>query len=119
MNHVALLGTLGRDPEIKKTDSGLSYLKNGIGVWSRPVKKGGKPEVTYFNFVAFAKNADFIGKYCKKNSKILIEGSLQKSVWTDREGVTRDYYEIKVSKAELGLKGEIATSSNDTDDDGV
>lgn len=104
MNLVAMLGTLGRDPELKKTPSGTPYLKNGLGVWRGRAKDSEEPSVEFFNFVAWGKDAEFIANHARKNTKLLIQGSLHRSSYTDSANVTRDFYEISVDKVEFGLR---------------
>ena len=107
MNKVILTGNLTRDPEVKYSASGMTYVRVGIAV-NRFSKE--KNAVDFFNLVAFDKTAEFLGKYFAKGSKILIDGQLRTNSYTDKDGVKRTSTEIIVDRIEF------ASSKKDSDD---
>lgn len=116
MNKVILSGNLTRDPELKQYSS-TTVAKFGLAV-SRPTAKN---EPDFFNVAAFGKTAEFIGKYFSKGSRAIIEGRLQNSSYTDKDGNKRTSFEVMVDNIEFGdskKKSDAeppppATSSND------
>jgi len=107
LNKVILTGNLTRDPEVKYSASGMTYVRVGIAV-NRFSKE--KNAVDFFNLVAFDKTAEFLGKYFAKGSKILIDGQLRTNSYTDKDGVKRTSTEIIVDRIEF------ASSKKDSDD---
>lgn len=96
MNRVILSGNLTRDPEIRYTQSGKAYARCGIAV-NRPYSKDA---VDFSNLLAWEKTAEFIGKYFKKGSRILIEGRLQTSSY-EKDGVKHTGVDVIVDNAEF------------------
>lgn len=99
VNKVQIIGTLGRDPEMK-------YLPNGNAVISVSVatdesyndkSTGQKIERTeWHRLVAFGKLAEIIGQYLKKGSKAYFEGKLRTQQW-EKDGVKRYTTEIVIN----------------------
>ena len=91
LNKVILMGHLTADPELKQTSgSGVSVCSFSIGVnrrFSRS-EQGGQ-DVDFINIVTWRQQAEFVSKYFKKGSCIVIVGSLQTRSWTDNQGQKR------------------------------
>lgn len=98
MNKIFLSGRLTKDPEVKKSQNGNSYARVGIAV-DRQFSKN--KEVDFFNLLAFSKTADFLGKYFVKGSKLLVEGRLQNSGYTDKDGNKRTSNDVIVDAVEF------------------
>ena len=75
MNKVIMTVTLGADPKISKISEDKSVVNFSGAVNKRYVKEG-EPSADWFNFTAFGKTADFIGKYFKKGSQMLVTGEV-------------------------------------------
>ena len=76
MNKVIMVATLGKDPELRQSQAGKSVCSFS-GAVKRRLAKEGDTDTDWFQFTAFGATADFISKYFKKGSKILVEGTLQ------------------------------------------
>ena len=87
MNKVILMGRLTRDPETRYSggDNQTAIARFGIAV-DRRFKKGGDAEADFFNCTAFGKQAEFVEKYLKKGTKILLSGRIQNDNFTNRDG---------------------------------
>jgi single-strand DNA-binding protein len=89
LNKVMLIGRLGRDPEIRYTNSGSAVANFSMATtdtWKD--KQGQKQERTeWHNIVAWGRLADFSQNYLKKGKLIYVEGRLQTRDWTDKENV--------------------------------
>ena len=97
VNKVILIGNLGRDPEIKKLDSGATLASFSMATSENYTDKqsGKKIEQTDWHDVVLWRGlAEVAEKYLKKGTKIYIEGRLKKRSWQDREGNTRYSVEI-------------------------
>lgn len=97
MNIVVQHGRLSRDPEIRYTTDGKAIAKYGIAV----KRYGKKDEADFFECTAFGKAAEFVEKYLKKGSEILISGRLQQDTWTDKNGQKRSSVGIAVDQHEF------------------
>lgn len=84
VNKAILIGRFVRDPELKPSTSASQYCRFSIAVNS-PYPSGGqenqKDNTTFFNCVAFKKQAENISKYCKKGDLIYIEGRISISTY--------------------------------------
>ena len=87
MNKVIMMGRLTRDPETRygAGATGTSVSRFSIAV-DRRFKREGEPEADFFNWTAFGKQAEFIEKYLKKGTKVVLEGSVQNDNYTNKEG---------------------------------
>ena len=93
LNKVLLFGNLTRDPELRALPSGGQVANFGIAT-NRVYKdkNGQKQEATEFhNIVAFGRQAEVIGQYCKKGKAVYIEGRLQTRSWDDKESGQKKY----------------------------
>ncbi len=104
VNKVILIGNLGRDPEIRYTQNGDPVANFSIATNEKWKDKNTKElqEKTEWHFiVAFGKTAETIREYLKKGSKCYIEGKLETSKYTDKEGIER--YSTKVIVKQIQL----------------
>lgn len=97
MNKIFLSGNLTRDPELKHTQSGKTFVRVGIAV-NRPFAKDA---VDFFNLVAWDKTAEFLGKYFTKGQKAIIEGRLQTSTYENRDGAKVNAVDVIVENVEF------------------
>jgi single-strand DNA-binding protein len=110
LNKVLLIGNLGNDPEVRTAPSGVSIANVTIATsdsW-KDKNSGEKQERTEWHRVIFFKRlAEIVGEYCKKGSKVYIQGKLQTRKWQDKSGVERYTTEIVASEMQmLDKKGE-------------
>ena len=96
LNRVILLGRLGRDPEIRYTQSQLTIANLNIATDERrPDGNGGwKQETEWHRVVLFGKQADLAKQYLTKGREVLIEGSLRTRQWQDQQGQKKFSTEI-------------------------
>ena len=87
-NKVILGGRLTADPELKTTQSGVSYARFKIAV-NRPYQKDKDSETDFFDVIAWRQTAEFVRKYFAKGSSICVTGSVQNRSWTDNDGNKR------------------------------
>ena len=112
MNKVYLSGNLTRDVEVRYTQGGKAYARFGIAV-NRPYSKD--KAVDFFNVTAWDKSAELIGKFAKKGSRLLIEGRLQTSKYTNKDGVEIKDFEVVVENFEFaGGKKDKPVDDDDT-----
>ena len=80
-NSTILVGRLSKDPKVKKTNSGTSYLQFTLIV-ERDYKKNGKKEIDPIPCIAWREKAESMEKYLRRGSLIDISGKLQTRTYT-------------------------------------
>ena len=125
LNKVQLIGRLGKDPEVRHLDSGITVCNFSIATSESYTNKiGEKVEQTeWHNIVAWGKLAEIIEKWVTKGMLIYIEGKLKTRKW-DKEGQTHYTTEIfadgmqMLSRAEQQIQQQTqATAQQSTVDD--
>lgn len=90
-NKVILVGRLTRDPEVRFTTQGTAVASVGIAT-NR--KYGDKEEVYFGEVTIWGKQAENVGKYLSKGSKVLFSGRLNTRKWEDNSGKSHSKTEI-------------------------
>ena len=97
------MGHMTADPELKQTTSGISVCSFSIGVNRRYSKQDqGQRTVDFINIVAWRQQAEFVSRYFKKGSSIVICGSIQTRDWTDNNGQKRYATEVVADEISFG-----------------
>ena len=93
VNKVILLGNLGKDPEVKYTQSGMAVARFSLATSERAKDKDGnwQDKTEWHNLVAFGRTAEVAGEYLKKGRTVYIEGALRTSSWDDKESGQKKY----------------------------
>ena len=83
LNKVIILGNLGKDPEIRTTQSGKIVANFSVATSEKYKDSAGEKieKTEWHNVVLWGKLAELAEKYIKKGSKVLIEGKLQTRSW--------------------------------------
>ena len=120
MNKWCGIGRMVKDTEIKQTSNNSKLCSFTIAVDRRFKDKDGNRQADFINCLAWGKNAEFIGKYFKKGSKIAVIGSIQTRTYADKDGKTVYVTEVVVDEAEFvesisngEAKAEVNPSSGD------
>ena len=124
INKVTLFGRIGKELEIRYSQSGTAVLgftlatsssyKDGSGVWQEKTE--------WNNCVAFGKVAEIIEKYCGKGDRLYVEGRLQTDKY-EKEGETKYTTKVVVNEVTLiegkkdNTQGESDTPQPDSGDD--
>ncbi len=102
VNKVILVGNLGRDPEVRMTQSGGKLVNMSVATsesW-RDRQSGERREKTEWHRVVIfdEKLAEIAEKYLRKGSKVYLEGSLQTRKWTGNDGVEKYTTEVVLQR---------------------
>ena len=109
-NKVILMGNMTADPELKQTQSGLSVCSFSIAVQRRFAKADQSQQtVDFINVVTWRQQAEFVSRYFKKGSNILVCGQLQTRTWNDNQGQKR--YATEVVADEVSFVGNKETTT--------
>ena len=98
MNRTVLCGRIVRDPEVR--DGATKVVRYTLAV-DRRIKRDGEPTADFINCVAFGKSAEFIEKYCKKGTKLIVSGRIQTGSYTNKEGNRVNTFDIIVDEQEF------------------
>lgn len=109
LNKVMIIGRLGRDPELRYTQSGAPVCSMTVATDESYLDRdGNRMERTEWHRVSvFQRTAENCANYLSKGSLVYVEGSLQTRKWTDQQGVERYTTEIKAQRVQfLERKGD-------------
>lgn len=119
LNKVSLIGSLGRDPELKFMPDGTAVVNMSLAT-SLSYKKDGQKvtETEWHRITAYGKLAEIAGQYAKKGGSLYVEGRLKTRKWTDKDGVEKYTTEIIMSEMKL-LGGKRSEESGDESQSGA
>lgn len=100
-----VLGTLGRDPEMKFFDSGKSVAKTSIAV-----KGNAKDKTIWLNLAAWGKTGETVSTYLNKGNQVLFSGEVSRNAYTNKEGVIKINYELNVKSMSFVGKKDSSSS---------
>ncbi len=104
LNHIVLMGRLTRDPELRRTGSGLPVASFTLAV-DRDFssnKETGQKETDFIDIVAWRSTAEFVSKYFSKGRMAVVSGRLQIRTWNDKEGNKRYNAEVVAENVYFG-----------------
>ena len=103
LNHIVIMGRLTRDPELRRTGSGIAVASFTVAV-DRDFggRDGGEKETDFIDCVAWRQTGEFVSKYFNKGSMIVVSGRLQIRNWTDKDGNKRRTAEVVADNCYFG-----------------
>lgn len=87
VNKVILLGNVGKDPEIRATQGGMTIASFSLATADRQKDHSGQyvDKTEWHNMVAFQRTAEVVRDYVRKGTQVMIEGKIQTRSWDDKE----------------------------------
>lgn len=112
MNKVILMGNLTRDPEIRYTQSenSMAIARFSLAV-NRRFARQGDTDVDFFNCTAFGRQAEFVEKYFKQGSRMLLTGRIQNDNYTNKNGEKVYSVQIIAEEIEFAERKSIADAN--------
>ena len=103
LNHIVIMGRLTRDPELRYTQSNIPVASFAVAV-ERDFggRDGGERQTDFIDCVAWRNTGEFVNKYFRKGSMIVVSGRLQIREWTDRDNNKRRSAEIVADNVYFG-----------------
>ena len=103
LNHITIMGRLTRDPELRRTGSGVAVASFTVAV-DRDFggRDGGEKETDFIDCVAWRQTGEFVSKYFTKGRMIVVSGRLQIRSWTDKDGNKRRTAEVVAENCYFG-----------------
>lgn len=103
LNHCFIMGRLTRDPELRRIGSGIAVTSFTVAVDRDFTEKdSNERETDFIDCVAWRQTGEFVAKYFKKGSMIVVSGRLQVRSWTDKENNKRRSAEIVADTVYFG-----------------
>ena len=113
INVVALMGRLTFEPELRTTPSGVSVLRFQVACDRNYQKDTQKRQADFIDCVAWRQTAEFIKRNFHKGSMIAVEGTIQTSNYTDKDGAKRKQIEVLANNVSF-CGGKSGNGSQDT-----
>ena len=102
LNHITIMGRLTRDPELRRTGSGVAVASFTVAVDRDFSGKDTEKETDFIDCVAWRNTGEFVSKYFTKGSMIVVSGRIQIRSWTDKEGNKRRTAEVVADNVYFG-----------------
>ena len=98
MNKAILMGRLGRDPELKRTQAGGAVVSVSLATNEREKQGDAWVDVTEWHYVvAFGRTAELVAERCRKGDPVLVDGRMKTRKWTGQDGVEKQRTEVVAS----------------------
>lgn len=111
LNHITIMGRLTKDPELRRTGSGVAVASFTVAVDRDFAKDGAEKETDFIDCVAWRQAGEFVFKYFGKGRMIVVSGRLQIRSWTDNDGNKRRTAEIVADNCYFGDSKKEASHS--------
>jgi single-strand DNA-binding protein len=119
MNKVILVGNLGKDPDVRRTNAGDPVVNLSLATsesWRDKTSGERKEKTEWHRVVIFNENiAKVAEQYLRKGAKIYVEGQLQTRKWTDKDGAERYSTEVVLQR----FRGELVMLDSRGDNAGA
>lgn len=104
VNKVIIVGSLGKDPEVRYTPSGGAVANMSVATseqWNDKATGEKQERTEWHRVVMFGRLGEIAGEYLRKGSKVYIEGKLQTRKWQDQQGQDRYTTEIVANELQM------------------
>ena len=103
LNHICIMGRMTRDPELRRTGSGIAVTNFTLAVdRDYNPKDGGEKETDFIDCIAWRGGAEFVSKYFSKGQMAVVSGKLRIRNWTDKDGNKRRSAEVEADSVYFG-----------------
>lgn len=109
LNEATLIGRVGKDPEIKTTQSGKAFARFSVATSSQWRDQSGEQQerTEWHRITAWGKQVDFIEQYVHKGDLVFVRGDIRYSTVTGDDGIERYFTDINAMRVDLlSSKGE-------------
>lgn len=109
VNRIILIGYLGQDPEVRKTQGGDAVASFSMATserWTDKQTGAKKEETTWHRVSLFGRLAEIAGQYLRKGSQCYVEGRYRSRTYTAKDGSEKTVYEVVGDKLTLLGKGD-------------
>ena len=116
LNHITIMGRMVRDPELRRTGSGIAVASFTLAV-DRDFKASStnEKEVDFIDCVAWRQAGEFVSKYFTRGRMAVVSGRLQIRSWTDKDSNKRRTAEVIADNVYFGDSRNDSASSKTTE----
>lgn len=118
LNHITIMGRFARDPELRRTASGVAVASFTLAVDRDFGGKEGEKETDFIDCVAWRQTGEFVSKYFGKGRMAVVSGRLQIRGWTDKDGNKRRTAEVVADNVYFADSKKEASSDNSASNGG-
>lgn len=112
LNQIVIMGRLTRDPEMRRTGSGVAVTSFTIACDRDFKGNNGEKETDFIDITAWRNTAEFVSKYFTKGRMAVVSGRLQIRSWTDKDGNKRKSAEVVADNVYFADKKEDGAGHN-------
>ena len=113
LNHITIMGRLTRDPELRRTGSGIAATSFTLAVdRDYSGKDNSEKETDFIDCVAWRQTGEFVDKYFSKGRMAVVSGRLQIRSWNDKDGNKRRTAEVVADNVYFGDSKQDAPNAN-------
>jgi single-strand DNA-binding protein len=103
LNHLTIMGRMVRNPELRRTGSGIAVTSFTVAVdRDFTSRDSGERETDFIDCVAYRQVGEFVDKYFTKGRMAVVSGRLQIRSWTDKDGNKRRTAEVVADNVYFG-----------------
>lgn len=102
LNHIVIQGRLVRDPELRRTGSGIAVTSFTLAVGRDFKADDAAREADFIDCVAWRNTGEFVSKFFTQGRMAIVSGRLQIRTWTDKDGNKRKIAEIVADSVYFG-----------------
>ena len=118
LNQITIMGRLTRDPELRRTASGIAVASFTLAVDRDFSPKEGEKETDFIDCVAWRNTGEFVSKHFAKGRMAVVSGRLQIRGYTDKEGNKRRVAEVVAESVYFGDSKKEASGDNSASNNG-
>lgn len=112
LNHIVIMGRLTRDPELRRTQTGVSVASFALAVDRDYSSQGGEKQTDFIDIVAWRGTGDFVAGHFTKGRMAVVSGRLQIREYTDKDGRKRKAAEVVADDVYFGDSRKDAESQD-------
>lgn len=101
MNHITLIGNVGKDPEIRFTPSNKAVVRFNV---ADTRGTDDKKKTVWHTVIAFDEQAQNVAEHIKKGSRVIVTGRLNKASFEGRDGVKKEITELIADEIGLSIR---------------
>lgn len=102
LNHITIMGRMTKDPELRRTGSGIAVTSFTLAVDRDRKNEAGEKETDFIDCTAWRSTGEFVSKYFTKGSVAIASGRLQIRNYTDKDGNKRRAAEVVADSVYFG-----------------
>ena len=113
LNHITIMGRLTRDPEMRRTGSGVAVTSFSLAVEDDFKGQDGTKKTNFIDCVAWRNTAEFVNNYFTKGRMAVVSGKLDIREWTDNNGNKRRSAEVVADSVYFGDSNKDTVRANE------